>query len=337
MSVRSRLFAIALSVFVCLATSVAAQTIHSITPAQGPTAGGTTVTIQGEFGEWPYEVIFGTTRALSTRRLNATTLEAVTPPHLPGPSSVVVFEYDRFLSTDLTFTFEGGVPTESFERLLVPILMPPVRGVFNSVFHTWLRLSSTGPSSIDVFGLEQECILTCIPPGPPWDQPLDVTSDEPSVAPNGTPGRFAYLSTEDAEMLAANLRVFDVSRQSLNFGTEIPIVRRHEFTAGPTVLLGVPTDHRFRSTLRIYADTPGLVRVTVEGQAPVDVALTGGGDLFTPAYATFNDWPDHGQPVRVTLEPHPLRLSPVVDLPIWAFVSVTNNLTQLITTISPQR
>ncbi|HEX2059152.1 MAG TPA: hypothetical protein VHK90_00280, partial [Thermoanaerobaculia bacterium] len=64
------------------------------------------MTITGEFGAWPYGVYFGSTAALETRRVDEHTLVAVTPPHLPGVSEVRIFEYDLFLGTDLTFTFE---------------------------------------------------------------------------------------------------------------------------------------------------------------------------------------------------------------------------------------
>jgi hypothetical protein len=140
--------------------------------------------------------------------------------------------------------------------------------------------------------------------------------------------------------------VHDVTRDAQNFGTEIPIVRESDFRANRIVLVGVPTDARFRNTLRVYGDSPVDVLVTVGNQAPVRLKMTGGitfpiinfPDFSVPAYVAFSNFPTGIGTVRVTIEAEPGFLQPLQPLesPIWAFITVTNNDTQAISTITPQ-
>src|ERR1043165_1205738 len=100
-----RLSAAVLCVFI--AASASAQQQYTITPARGPVAGGTEVTIHGEFGFGIYGVIFGGVSVAATK-VDEHTLVATTPPHLPGTVKVAVFEYDIGIDTGQDFTFEGA-------------------------------------------------------------------------------------------------------------------------------------------------------------------------------------------------------------------------------------
>lgn len=321
--------------------SLLAETPYSITPTSGPSTGGTEVTIKGDFGDWPYGVIFGSTPVQATK-VDAHTLTAVTPAHLPGPADVTIFEYDIGIPTGVQFQFVGG--TESFERVLLPILSPPVNGAFGAQFHTDLRIANKGNTDwLEVFGVREPCPLPVPDCTIEWDKPIEVARDAEKnpeqVEYNGTPGRFVFVTKQELSSLAMNLRVYDVTRAALNFGTEIPVVRETEFVNDRIVLTGVPTDPRFRNTLRIYAkdafwahvkvgDRPSQ-RIRVEPQQPVD--------LFQPAYAIFNDFPIGDAPVRVTIDAEPdFQTVLPVETPFWAFITVTNNDTQVITTITPQ-
>src|SRR3954452_9344534 len=93
------------------ATSLSAAQVTSIEPASGPTGGGTVVTLKGDF--WPFNpagVLFGTTRAPEAHFVDEHTLVVTTPPHLPGKSSISVFEYDLYSILQLPFTFVGPAP-----------------------------------------------------------------------------------------------------------------------------------------------------------------------------------------------------------------------------------
>lgn len=299
---------------------------YTVTPASGPAAGGTEVTIDGVGGFWEYDfVYFGVVPAASTRRVDADTIIAVTPPHVPATVPVLLWEYDIFVNTAQTFTFTGEVPPAAFERLLLPIFMPPVPGAFGSEFRTELSGLNHGRDWMPIHGLKQEC--QCVPMYGQETLRLfpHKTLDEIGVAYEGKPGRFLYIAPDQAKDFSANLRVYDTSRAAENFGTEIPIVRASAFRTTPFALLGMPGDPRFRGTLRLYADRPTTVTVRFGNTASV-VTLHGGATVLDPAYAQIGNVPGG----RVIVEPDPN------GAPVWGFISVTNNETQHITTITPR-
>lgn len=304
----------------------------TISPASGPTSGGTLVTIKGSFGSWPYTVIFGQTAATQTTRVDNETLTAITPAHLPGQVEVRVFEYDIFRETGgLTFEFIGDPPLAQLERILLPVLTPPVPGAFGSEFRTALRLLNTGERTLEVFGLTQNCVVLCIDPqGITMQLEPDQAAGEHDIIYLGNPGRFIYISPEQSRDFSAHLRVYDTSRAAENFGTAIPVVRHSLFRTSAFGLLNVPTDPRFRNTLRLYSTAP--TTVTIEGldAAPRVMALSGGSTPHEPAYAVLSF-----SGTEAGLKD--LIVTPAAGGPaVWGFVSVTNNLTQHITTISPR-
>ena len=328
-----------------------AQTPYSITPESGPASGGQEVIITGDFGSWPYGVIFGSA-AVPAERIDEHTLRAITPAHPAGNVDVVIFEYDIGITTDLIYTFRGD-PEGALERVLLPIFTPPVHGNHGSEFRTDLRAKNLDEDDyIQTFGLIENCPIApnCTWPsdlGFTFGRGLELRPDD--VIPWGSPGAFLYIPTEDAASLALQLRVYDVSRDATNFGTEIPVVREHEmFVNEEIVLLGVPTDPRFRNTLRIYATEPTVVTIEIESEELNGVTqerqvplLRNGSNAFVPAYAQIGDLPVGAGRLRLRIRPAaPPPLESPVDVtppPVWAFVSVTNNDTQHITVISPQR
>ena len=330
---------IKLALFMLLAAlPLAAQPTYTITPSSGPTSGGTAVTIKGDFGMWPYGVIFGGISVPATR-VDEHTLTAVTPPHMPGPRDVVIFEYDIGINTELTFEYIGPTPGD-YERLLLPVFTRPVHGAFGSIFMTDLRVRNFSGATASLYGLRPDCSpVICI--GIEETDPFDIsphTEAEPgSFDPNGNPGRFMYVKKDQLQGLAMNLRVYDTTREALNFGTEIPIVREDEMVLNRIVFTGVPTDPRFRNTLRIYSTFPFTAIVTVGDRAPVRVRMSDTTGIYDPSYAIFGDFPTDGNPVRVTIDAETdfQSLLPI-EVPMWAMITVTNNETQMISTITPQ-
>ena len=310
----------------------------TVTPSSGPTAGGTEVTIKGEFGAWPYTVLFDGAAAKSTTLVDSHTIVAVTPTHFPGTTRVVVFEYDFGIDTGKSFTFVGGPPPE-YERILVPLLTPPVQGAFGSEFHTELRAHNASNSDVWVTGIARICIIS---PCPLPSTVIGPGADLGDFELSGTPGRFLYVPVAQAPYLSFNLRVRDVTRQALNFGTEIPVVHERELSGDAITLLGVPTDPRYRNTLRIYGSQQTFLNVRfTDGVESFDrgITLQAGRHSFEPAYAMIGDFPvfaSGAQTITVKIEAPP-TLGPLPPVPVWAFISVTNNETQVITTITPQR
>ena len=116
-------------------------------------------------------------------------------------------------------------------------------------------------------------------------------------------GAFIYVPSRMARDVITKVRVHDTSRDASSFGVEIPVVSDLDFAA--TVrLAGIPTDARFRSTLRVYAyDARNFGPVTLRVRdaddgtllATVPVALTRlpeGGDPLSCRGADFAR-PDH--------------------------------------------
>ncbi len=338
---------------ICLASaavSAADVAILSVTPASGPATGGTEVTLSGRgFNNTcdapitclPPQVYFGSLAARETRILNDTTIVAVTPEAFPGPVNVSVgIGLQHFAEKTNAFTFTGPVP-ESFERLLLPVFVPPVHGAFGSEFHTTFRIAAKN-GTVRIWGLDLgvcEVINECINPDDPWRiVPTDEINPR-NLDANGTPGRFLFAPKADMANVAANLRVQDVSRAELNYGTEIPVVRESDFAESRIVLQNVPGDPRFRNTLHIYSVNAPFVNVTVAGRQAVQVPLRPGATLNDPAYAEFTDFPRDGGAFRVTIDAPVLNPAPVIEpvlTDIWAFITVTNNETQVISTITPQ-
>lgn len=320
------------------ATSLSARpVITAVSPSSGPTAGGTVVTITGSGFRIcepcqtpvPPSVMFGGTPARSVTLVDENTLRVVTPAHLPKTVPVAVLQPDGLAVQENAFTFSGPIE-DGFERVLLPIY-DFAEGAFGSRFFPALRVAN--PSSTErawLLGLETQCIVTCIGVDP-LEQPYELEPG-PSHRPEafsygGRPGLFVYLPHESPRVIM-NLRVFDDSRRALNFGTEIPVVSEREFTREPFRLLGVPLDPRFRTTLRVYAASETSVTATIN-EMIVRLDLAPGENLLYPAYAQFGNFPIGTGKINVTVTPS--------SVPVWAFISVTNNDTQLITTITPQR
>jgi hypothetical protein len=329
-----------------LTTSLFAQQVpRLVTPGVGSTLGGEEILIKGDFGMWPPSVRFGNAFAPAAERIDPTTLRVITPPHPAGTVELWFFDYDMWIEMGLTFTFVEGFPEEAYERVLVPIFTAPVTGANGSDFRSSLSLLNASQSIVTVYGPSYRCQILCpTPPVPSVELGPREFADERALASTGAPGLFVYLPRPRRDDVVMQLRAFDISRETTNFGTEIPIVREDEMLLTPITLLGVPTDARFRNTLRIYASHGANVSIRIEGSGGImierTIALRPGVNIFDPAYAMFTDFPTDAGELRVTVALEPdFTLPPPPPTPqvLWAFISVTNNDTQHITVISPQR
>jgi hypothetical protein len=345
------------AVLLLLASSVlASPVITSITPSEGPVSGGTRVIIRGSgfntncivcsppIGE--PEVMFGLNPATGVHVIDETTIEAITPRHLPGPVNVSVRQLDGSdpnVDTLVNGYNYVGDASSGFDAILFPIFMPPVQGAFGSEFHTTPRVASRG-EQIDLYGVDRNCVIADAPRTPTVPFTIGSGPEELWTVCSQSVGRIFYVPEGRGTDLVANLRVTDVSRQHASHGVEIPVVRADDFTTEKIVLLGVPIDARFRNTLRVYGmpgQGSGYARVVINGTTH-PIALNWSGDMFEPMVATFTDFPRPDQlpagqkTITVTIElPPPAPVAIVGPTPIWAFVSVTNNETQEITTVTP--
>jgi hypothetical protein len=150
----------------------------------------------------------------------------------------------------------------------------------------------------------------------------------------------------EAQDVAFQLRIRDISREGDSFGTEVPVVRESEMFRGENeiTLLDVPLDPRYRTKLRVYflpdagADDLAYVNVKVvpaAGGAPsflftlLSRECSGVACASTPYYGEL-DLAAAGNGARADL-----YVDTIVGGAVWAFASVTNNETQAVTLVTP--
>ena len=227
----------------------------------------------------------------------------------------------------VTLSSNAAAQVASF---LVPLLPAQnVPGAQGSLWSTDLVIENS--SDHNIFLQQDSCFVCGRPPvGKVVNVPPHATVTNPVLDPLIGAGSFLYTAQADADAIRFHLRVRDMSRQEETFGTEIPVVSGAAFR--PAIrLIDVPTDPRFRVTLRIYSTGIAQANVTVlppNGVVPLrtlQVPLSSGVAVLDP--------------VSGLAEPS-VRL--VIDngggpFTFWAFVSVTNNDTQDVTTITESR
>lgn len=186
----------------------------------------------------------------------------------------------------------------------------------------------------------------CVIPCPSSDVPPQTTLNFLTSTAYPYPGAFLYIP--HGANATFNVRIQDLSRESLTWGTEIPVVREADVFTGTLTLINIPTDDRFRCALRVY-DFDGASRNTVrlrvyasdETTPAAEIQLT----LSTPSGIDDSTYPGYAQ-IGSLMDAYPqlrsastarVEITPLTSgARIWAFVSVTNNETQHVTTITPQ-
>jgi hypothetical protein len=166
-----------------------------------------------------------------------------------------------------------------------------------------------------------------------------------STSIDGRPLIRCILGTDEPEKVKLSLRVQDLSRQSQTWGTEIPLIKHSDLIASETALVNVPVLENFRQALRIYTwdgsrEWPFVLEILSQ-DGRILVAET----LLVPPSSDVRHFPGFAQildlpvayPTLAGEEAVTVRILPQMEGALfWAFVSVTNNETQHVTTITPQ-
>lgn len=90
---------------------IAPPALASLTPATGPSTGGTLITLTGTFFTADAQVTFGGTPATQVTVMSATTIQAVTPAHAAGAVDVVVSSASGTSTLAAAFTYQAAAPT----------------------------------------------------------------------------------------------------------------------------------------------------------------------------------------------------------------------------------
>jgi hypothetical protein len=347
--------------------AVLAQTpvIRSIDPSSGPTSGGTLVAITGDdlganvacILPCPPRVTFDNTTVDGEFQSN-TVIVARTPAHAAGVVDVRLQTPDgRTVIAPRAFTYTASNEA-NYERLLLPIYLDgTASGANGSRWKTDFWLRNNGSTA-----------LTLAPwPCPPAEVcpavfPLTETIDAGETlhnlppffaAPTPNPSRVLFASTNASDNTSTNLRIFDESRDDIDAGAEIPVVRERDLKTKTTQLHAVPLNGAYRLHLRVYdvAQTEArfLVRVYEEfaGDPDVQLPLTEfeltaktnqTGEFRSQAaygdYSALTDLLNNPVPRPALIR---IEIQPITEgSRFWAFVSITNNETQRVTLITPQ-
>jgi hypothetical protein len=247
----------------------------------------------------------------------------------------------------------------SYDALLVPVYDSGAGG-FGSNWQSVLRIynGADAPAAFGTHVYAPPCTISaCSGPIPAHATVLF------GYGPNQRQGFIIYPPKDLRGYLQYKLRIRDLSRETLTWGTEIPLVWESEFRETPIDLLDVPTSSEFRQTVRVFSmrTMQSVATIRIYSQPEADYALvqpapppTLLGELevalaptpldpyadpafpIQPAFARV----DHltavlpqiqsNERVRVSIQ------SATPGIPIWGFVTVTNNETQHVTTLTPQ-
>jgi hypothetical protein len=297
---------------------LAAITVTGLAPASGLTRGGELVHIRGTNLLGPALlcpsvfcapfVKFGDAFATIVENTPAE-IVAVAPPHAAGRVDVQV-NVPASPPVTLASAYAYEDPAGDV-RVLVPVVIDTA-GAGGSSWRSELTVHNENGEELTFGG-------TTIAP---------FSSAAVKLPPDsGSAGAFVLMPRRLADNVSASLRVHDTTRDGDSWGVEVPIVPETQFRRS-VILLSVPSDARYRTLLRVYGyaghDTP--LTVTFRND-------TTGELLATRTLATHSGYAQ--LPIDVA-SPAPMRVQVSADLSlIWAFVSITNNATQQVTTITP--
>jgi hypothetical protein len=243
---------------------------------------------------------------------------------------------------------------DGYTTYLVPVVQRFLPGANGSLWTTELTFRNRADHRVSVMA------PFCGPAGPdPCVLPFFYDAQATSYAGlftrgDGTDGAFFHVATSvNDPPPAMTLRVRDLSKNATTFGTEIHLPKLDEYQ-GVIDLIDVPTHARYRATLRAYgrSEAPQFVRVRVyaaNGTTPIDDRIIMLNGIVTVAPSAFSSNPSYlqldpltppvrasGDRVRVTVDNLAEVVTPPAP-PIWAFITITDNVTQLVSTITPSR
>ncbi len=304
-----------------LATALVAQgTISTITPASGLTRGGDLVDIRGTNLLAPgcpgpacmTLVVFGGNSAPIVFNADGEII-VVAPAHAAGPVDVVISIGGALpLVLPCGFAFQTPAEGESVHFLL-PIA-GATTGVLNTTWRTDVSVTNENAVPVTIAGTTVQPLTT------------------KTFLLSGTTA-FLDIPRELSDGVTISLRVHDTTHDADNLGVDVPVVPPSQFRKS-VVLTSLPSDSRYRMLLRIYGyggPASAVVRVRDANTGTLLDQMTTELTGSSPSYAQIPLSTSATAPRTVEV-----TTAGRSDPPIWAFVSVTNNITQQVTLATPR-
>jgi hypothetical protein len=169
---------------------------------------------------------------------------------------------------------------------------------------------------------------------------VPVTVAGTSVAPLTTAtltlprfAQFVEIARAVAAGITISVRVHDTTHDADSWGTDVPAVPETEFRRA-ILLPAVPGDARYRSLLRIYGSGSGgtaiiRLRNAQSGRLLEQTSVPLTGDAPSYAQVPLGSSTVGSRVIEITTPGEN-------DSPLWAFVSITNNVTQQVTLSLPR-
>jgi hypothetical protein len=237
-----------------------APTVGLVSPASGPTAGGTSVTISGTGFFAGAAVSVGGRSAININVVNATTITAVTPPGSAGQASIVVANPDG----------QSGTATAGFLYIVPPAItsVTPASGpaaggtsltIRGSNFTAGAAVTVGGVSAASVTVVNSGTITAVTPAGAGGAAPVTVTNAD---------GQSATLAAAFTYVPAPAVASVTPAVGPISGGTVVTIAGTN-FLAGATVAFGTAsaTSVTVVNATTMTATTPagsaGVATVTV--------------------------------------------------------------------------
>jgi hypothetical protein len=208
------------------------------------------------------------------------------------------------------------IPEESVLHL-VPIVAEKAPGGFGSIWSTELLAFNASQTRTVISGPCQTslCVNEVVPAG-----------STANVTLFRRDGRESFIYTYP-KVLTLQARVFDESRQALNWGTHLPVVEWDAEKGNEFWFVRVPTAEPFRHSVRAFRHFeagPVPIRVRYYDVETNELLAERSDDAYgSSAWHSFN--------VAEIAGRETVRIEVTSDSPIWAMVSVTNEETQFVT------
>jgi hypothetical protein len=226
----------------------------------------------------------------------------------------------RSLSVVLLLASAGAVAQEAPEEpvaFLVPIVAEKVSGGFGSIWSTELLAfnASAAEKFITDYLSGSIRVNQRVPPG----STVDVTLFRRDGG--------EYFISSYPKSVTLQARVFDESREELNWGTHLPVIEWDVEKGNEFWFVRVPAADPFRHSVRAFRATgPALIRVRYYDAETNEFLAERSDETYgSSAWHSFN--------VAEIAGREAVRIEVTSDSHIWAMVSVTNEETQFVTII----